>query len=123
MKKNIEYNSIGTIFTSFSTLEGMPVQSLAGKDFTGTIVIHEDFENGLMDLNGFSHIILIYHLHRVENFKLKVTPFMDDKQHGIFATRSPLRPNPIGISIVRLLKIENVRSDDRFVNSNNFKNI
>jgi len=60
---------------------------------------------GLKDLNGFSHIILIYHFHLARRTSLTVKPFLDNMEHGIFATRAPVRPNPIGISVVRLRKI------------------
>jgi tRNA (adenine37-N6)-methyltransferase len=61
--------------------------------------------DGLLDLSGFSHIYLIYHFHRSEGFKLKVTPFLDNQAHGVFATRAPMRPNQIGISVVKLLNV------------------
>jgi tRNA-Thr(GGU) m(6)t(6)A37 methyltransferase TsaA len=60
----------------------------------------------LRDLEGFSHIILLYHFHRVRDVKLVVTPFMDSQPRGLFSTRAPKRPNPIGLSVVRLLRVE-----------------
>jgi len=65
----------------------------------------------LKDLDGFSHIILLYHFHRVEGYSLLVTPFMDTIQHGLFSTRAPKRPNPIGISVVRLVQISGLTLD------------
>jgi tRNA-Thr(GGU) m(6)t(6)A37 methyltransferase TsaA len=69
-------------------------------------VIQKEYVEGLKDLDGFSHIILLYHFHLSRGYSLTVKPFLDDKLHGVFATRAPKRPNPIGISIVRLLSIE-----------------
>lgn len=97
---------IGTIHTQFKTLEGMPIQPVGAKDIEGTIELHEDFIDGLKDLDGFSHIILLYHFHRSQDFKLSVVPFMDIEPRGLFATRAPRRPNPIGLSVVRLERIE-----------------
>lgn len=106
MKELIHYNPIGVIHTAYDNLEGMPIQSHLAGSVPATVEVEEDFMPGLMDLDGFSHIILLYHLHRVKGYKLYVVPFMDDKPHGIFATRAPVRPNPIGLSIVRLTKVE-----------------
>ena len=64
------------------------------------------YTEGLNDLEGFSHIILLYHFHRSEGYALTVKPFLDDAMRGVFATRAPKRPNPIGFSIVRLVKVE-----------------
>ena len=61
---------------------------------------------GLKDLEGFSHVFLIYHFHLSEGYSLEVKPFLDDQDHGVFATRAPRRPNPIGISIVRLVRVD-----------------
>jgi tRNA (Thr-GGU) A37 N-methylase len=63
----------------------------------GSIEIDPQYAEGLKDLDGFSHVILIYHLHAVKKVSLQVTPFLDDDPHGVFATRAPTRPNPIGI--------------------------
>ena len=71
-----------------------------------TVEVFEAYRPGLADLDGFSHIILLYHFHRSEGFELRVVPFMDDRPRGLFATRAPRRPNPIGLSVVELEKIE-----------------
>jgi tRNA-Thr(GGU) m(6)t(6)A37 methyltransferase TsaA len=84
----------------------MPIQPSAAKGIKGKIVIDEKFVEGLNDLDGFSHIYLIYHLHLSKSYKLKVIPFLDDKERGVFSTRAPRRPNPIGLSVVKLNKIE-----------------
>ncbi len=102
----IEFNSIGTIHSPFKDLEGMPIQPIGARGIKGEIHLNEEYKDGLKDLEGFSHIILIYHLHLSKDHKLKVKPFLDTKKRGVFATRAPKRPNPIGMSVVRLNKIE-----------------
>ena len=104
--ETIEYRPIGIIYSPFKTPEGSPIQPSAARDTKGKIEILPEFEEGLQDLAGFSHIILFYHFHLSGKFSLKVIPFLDDQQHGVFATRAPSRPNPLGISVVRLMKIE-----------------
>lgn len=84
----------------------MPIQPAAAQGTDGTVTVFHQYKRGLQDLDGFSHIILIYHFHLVRKNSLKVTPFMDNHMRGVFATRAPARPNKIGISVVRLLKIE-----------------
>ena len=101
----IEYKPIGTIHTPFKSVEGMPIQPSAAKGDKGKLDIDSQFMEGLKDLDGFSHIILIYHLHLSEGYSLSVTPFLDTALHGVFATRAPRRPNPIGISVVLLEKM------------------
>lgn len=97
---------IGIIHSPFKDTKGMPIQPIAAKGIKGTIAMQEEYVEGLKDLNGFSHIILLYHFHLSRGYSLTVKPFLDDKLRGVFATRAPRRPNPIGISIVRLLSIE-----------------
>jgi tRNA (adenine37-N6)-methyltransferase len=106
MHLQITLSSIGIIRTPFATKEGMPIQSTGAKGIKGQIHLKEEFITGLADLDGFSHIILIYNFHKSTGFELLTTPFLDNTQRGIFATRAPMRPNPIGLSVVRLLKIE-----------------
>jgi len=84
----------------------MPIQPVGAMDVEGTVVVDGEYAVGLKDLDGFSHIYLIYHFHKAVRTDLLVTPFMDDKERGVFATRSPLRPSHIGISIVKLVEIE-----------------
>ena len=103
--RKIKYNPIGIIHSPFSEAKGTPIQFSASKDIEGTIEIFPDFVEALNDLGDFSHIILIYHFHMAQKATLKVIPFMDDHEHGVFATRAPSRPNPIGFSIVKLNKI------------------
>jgi tRNA-Thr(GGU) m(6)t(6)A37 methyltransferase TsaA len=103
----IEMNPIGIIHTPFRKLEGMPIQPAGAVGVKGTVEVFEKFQAGLKDLDGFSHIILLYIFHRSHGFKLEVVPFMDTQPRGLFATRAPKRPNPIGLSTVQLDKIEN----------------
>ncbi len=104
--KKIIYKPIGVIHSPFKDIKGMPIQSAAAKGVVGTVEIKPEYAAGLKDVEGFSHIILIYHFHLCEGYSLEVKPFLDDSLHGVFATRSPRRPNPVGISIVKLVKVE-----------------
>jgi tRNA-Thr(GGU) m(6)t(6)A37 methyltransferase TsaA len=104
--KNINYKPIGIIHSPFKKPEGTPIQPTSAKGIKGTIKLFPEYKKGLQDIEGFSHIILIYHFHLSKKTSLKAKPFMDGKTHGIFAIRGTSRPNPIGISIVRLLKVK-----------------
>jgi len=96
---------IGKIYSQFKKIENMPIQSIGAKDNKGYIEIFPDFVDGLKDLDGFSHIYAIYKFHKNRKFSLIVKPFLDNKEKGVFATRAPRRPNPIGLSIFRINKI------------------
>jgi len=85
---------------------GTPIQTTFAKDVKGIVEVFPDFVAGLEDLDGFDRIWLLYWFDRASQFKPKVKPYMDDKSHGLFATRAPSRPNPIGLSCVRLLTVE-----------------
>lgn len=89
----------------------MPIQAVGAKGVKGTVEIEPEYENGLKDLEGFSHITLVYHFHLSGEYELAVKPFMDDQVRGVFATRAPRRPNPIGTSVVRLLMVQGCRLD------------
>ena len=102
----IEFTSIGTIYSPFTELKGMPIQPIGAEGIKGEIHLNNKLIEGLNDLEGFSHLTLIYYLHKVNSYSLEVKPFLDNKTHGIFATRSPKRPNPIGLSVVKLDYIE-----------------
>jgi len=93
---------IGTIRSPHADPELGPIQPLFARGCPGTLEVLPHLEDGLQDIEGFSHLFLIYHLHRAEPGQLIVKPFMDPTPHGIFATRFPTRPNPIGLSLVRL---------------------
>jgi tRNA (adenine37-N6)-methyltransferase len=104
MKENpIIYKPIGMIHSEHVTAEKTPIQPAYAKGCKGRVELFPEFAEGLSDLDGFSHIYLIYHLHRAGSGRLKVKPFLQDVERGVFATRSPRRPNPIGLSIVELL--------------------
>jgi len=103
----MEITPIGVIHTPFKKKDGMPVQPAGGTGVQGSIEIFEEFQSGLKDLDGFSHITLIFEFHRSNSYKLEVIPFMDTQYRGLFSTRAPRRPNPIGLSTVQLNKIEN----------------
>jgi len=104
--EKIAYKSIGIIHTPFTDVSGMPIQTAGARDVPGVIEIFDRYAAGLLDIEGFSHIILLYHFHRCSGSKLEVVPFLDTQSHGIFSTRAPCRPNSIGFSIVRLIKRE-----------------
>lgn len=106
---SISITPIGIIETPFDDLKGMPIQPSGAAKIQGTIVIDKEYEQGLSDLEGFSHIILLYHFHQSKGYDLIVKPFMDDHKRGLFSTRAPRRPNPIGLSIVQLIKREGNR--------------
>lgn len=103
----IIYKPIGIIHSPFDTVSGMPIQPAAATGIKGTVNVFADYAAGLKDLEGFSHVILLYHFHLSVGYQLEVIPFLDDNNHGVFATRAPKRPNQIGLSVVRLNKIEN----------------
>jgi len=102
----ITYKSIGVIHTPFKNLKNMPIQPAGAMGLRGTVEVFSDYREGLKDLKEFSHIILLYHFHKAPGFNLRVIPFMDSHQRGLFATRAPKQLNSIGLSVVRLLRIE-----------------
>jgi tRNA-Thr(GGU) m(6)t(6)A37 methyltransferase TsaA len=102
----IQFTPIGIIHSPFQELSNMPIQPAAGKGVKGTVEIYPDYAAGLKDLDGFSHIILLYHFHKNSGYKLEVVPFLDTEKRGLFSTRAPKRPNPIGLSIVKLNRVE-----------------
>ena len=95
---------IGEIHTRFIDKRDTPIQA-SRSAATGQVEVYPAYVAGLRDLDGFSHIILLYAFHRSDDYTLSVTPFLDDQERGLFATRYPERPNPIGLSIVRLLAV------------------
>jgi len=102
----ITFQPIGTIHSPYTDIAGMPIQPVGARGIRGTIELREDLAGGLADLTVFTHLILIYALHRCTGYNLTVKPFLDPTPRGIFDTRSPKRPNPIGLSIVRLVGIQ-----------------
>jgi tRNA-Thr(GGU) m(6)t(6)A37 methyltransferase TsaA len=105
---NISLKQIATINTPFHSLENMPVQPKGAKDTYATIEFDKKYQEGLNDLDGFSHVYLIYHFHKIEKPKLKVIPFNDktNTPRGVFSTRTPMHPNSIGLSVVELVDIK-----------------
>lgn len=99
------FRPIGIIESPFEDEEDAPIQP-SFSDAYGTIIIDSDYIEGLTELEGFSHIILLYYFDRATTVDLKVVPYLDDKPKGIFAIRHPNRPNKIGLSIVQLVKVE-----------------
>jgi tRNA-Thr(GGU) m(6)t(6)A37 methyltransferase TsaA len=94
---------IGIIHSPFRVRKDTPIQP-SKSEATGEIEIFKDYQEGLNDIEGFSHVILIYKFHKSKGYRLKVKPFLDKKMRGLFATRYPRRPSQIGLSIVRLLR-------------------
>ncbi len=102
---DIHYQAIGTIHTRHQSAEGTPIQPGGAQNSEGIVELFPEYTEGLKDLDGFSHVILLYHFHLISQPALTVQPFMDSISHGVFSTRSPARPNPIGLSVVRLKKL------------------
>jgi len=102
---NIAYKPIGYFRTPFTEIKGMPIQPLGAHGIEGVVDVLPEYSEGLKDLEGFSHVYVLYHLHEIVGYDLMVKPFLDTNRHGIFATRSPKRPNPIGLSVMRLTGI------------------
>jgi len=104
--EEIRLHPIGIIHTPHKDVVDMPIQPIAAQGIKGYIELNPEFAEGLRDLEGFSHITLIYFFHKIEGYELMVKPFMDTVEHGIFSTKAPKRPNPIGTSTVKLLGVE-----------------
>jgi tRNA-Thr(GGU) m(6)t(6)A37 methyltransferase TsaA len=105
-KGEIRYRPIGIIHSPFKEPKGTPIQPSAASGVEGIVEVFPRYADGLKDLDGFSHVILLYHFHLSKKPSLVVKPYMDEQRHGVFSTRAPSRPNPIGISVVHLVKIE-----------------
>jgi tRNA-Thr(GGU) m(6)t(6)A37 methyltransferase TsaA len=106
MKTIYEVKPIGVIHSPFKQIEDTPIQPVFAEGTEGTIELLPEYAEGISDLDGFERIWLIYFFDRVRNVKLKVVPFRDTIERGIFATRAPARPNAVGLSAVRLIGIE-----------------
>ena len=102
----IEAHVIGVIRTPYTDPAGTPIQPVYGEGIEGRVLVDEPYAAALDDIEGFERLWLIYWMDRVREFKPRVLPYRDNKEHGLFATRSPSRPNPIGMSVVRLLRRE-----------------
>lgn len=104
--KQIRIQAIGMIRTPFLEASGTPIQTAYGQGIEGLVLVNEAYTAALDDIDGFERLWLIYWMDRVGQFRPRVVPYRDTKEHGLFATRSPSRPNPIGMSVVRLLRRE-----------------
>lgn len=98
----ITLHPIGIIHSPFTDKEKMPIQASRSQAI-GQLEVYPEFAEGLKDIEALSHIYLLYYFHASSGYALHVKPFLDNKEHGVFATRYPDRPNPIGISVVKLL--------------------
>ncbi len=107
----ITLTPIGRLHTPYSEPVGMPIQSVGAAGAPGWIALEPEYAAGLQDLAGFEFLILLYHLHRMTRVSLTVTPYLDDQPHGVFATRAPQRPNALGLSVVRLVRVDGLRVD------------
>ena len=99
---DILFHPIGIIHSPFTNKSGMPIQA-SRSQAKGVVEVYPEFVEGLQDIEGLSHLFLIYVFHESLGYSLVVKPFLDDKLHGVFATRYPYRPNPVGLSVVRLI--------------------
>ncbi|MDO9558763.1 MAG: tRNA (N6-threonylcarbamoyladenosine(37)-N6)-methyltransferase TrmO [Syntrophales bacterium] len=104
--QSIVYRPIGIIHSPYRDVADMPIQPTGATGVAGTVAVDEKYQEGFKDIDGFSHLILIYFFHLSRGFSLQVKPFMDDVERGVFATRAPRRPNPVGLSVVRLVRVE-----------------
>ena len=106
MIEEIVYKPIGVIHSPHKEAKGTPIQPTAAEGIAGRVEVYPQYAAGLQDLAGFSYVILLYHFDQVTVPRLKVKPFLDTELRGVFATRAPSRPNPIGLSIVKLVGIQ-----------------
>lgn len=106
MLAKVQFTPIGVVRSEHLCAERTPIQPVFARECVGRLEVFPEFVEGLRDLDGFSHIHLIYHLDRADSPRMLVRPFLQDKERGVFATRHPARPNPVGLSVVELLRIE-----------------
>ncbi len=100
------FRPIGVIHTPFTSKSEVPRQPHLGKGIAGTVVVDPKFRGGLKGLERYTHVVLVFHLHMSQGYSLEVCPPGQTELRGVFASRAPHRPNPIGISVVRLVKVE-----------------
>jgi len=108
-EEKIIFKPIGIIHTPFSEPVGIPIQGALRTDLEGEVEIFPEFQDGLKDVDGFSHLILIYYFDKVNSFSLVSKPFLDETPRGVFSIRGPRRPNPIGMTVVQLLSVQQKR--------------
>ena len=106
MPESVAFTPIGIVRSPFTRVEDMPIQPAGAREVEGTVELLPEYASALADLEGFSHLILLYHFHRAKPYSPTVTPFLDKTPRGLFATRAPARPNPIGLSVVELVAVE-----------------
>jgi len=104
--ERVTYHPIGVVRSPFAEASGAPIQPSRSSGARGTVELRPDLADGLRDLEGFSHVILLCHLDRARPHRLRVVPYLDSEPRGVFATRAPSRPNPIGLSVVGLVGID-----------------
>lgn len=98
--------TIGVVHSPFKEAIGTPIQPVYSEGAEGSVILDAAYESALQDLEGFEHVWLIYWMDRVDGWRPRVVPYRDTVERGLFATRSPRRPNPLGLSVVRLLRRE-----------------
>ena len=106
LPERVSFRPIGVIRSGHTDPAKTPIQPVYSRGCQGRAEILPEYEEGLRDLEGFSHIYVVFYLHRAEKMKLTVEPFLDTQPRGVFATRSPNRPNAIGLSLVKLIRRE-----------------
>jgi tRNA-Thr(GGU) m(6)t(6)A37 methyltransferase TsaA len=106
MTEEIVFRPIGVIRTPFEDRRNIPIQPSGGRELEGRAEVFPPYIEGLGDVEGFSHVYLIYHFHLSRGYRMRVVPFLDTVERGLFATRAPRRPNPIGISVVEVAGVK-----------------
>ena len=107
--EEIKIHPIGVIHSPYKEARDIPIQGIFRKEVEAWIELRDEYADGLTDLDGFSHAILIYYFHRSKKEEVLGKPFLEQKTHGIFAIRSPHRPNHIGLSVVGIKSISGNR--------------
>ena len=105
-QRAVSYRPIGIIHTPHHAPDGTPIQPRFAEGIEGTVEVFEQYIEGLKDVDGLERLWLLYHFDRIKETRLRIVPYLDTVERGLFATRAPCRPNPIGISCVRLLGVE-----------------
>ena len=105
----VTFSPVGTVRSPFADTAQIPRGAGAQHSADGVLELLPELEAGLTDIEGFSHLFVIWHFDRVEGYDLVARPPTDDRPHGVFATRSPRRPNPLGLTVVELLRREGNR--------------
>ena len=106
LMSEVRYKPIGVVHSPFKKPQNVPIQAASAQGVKGKVELFREYVRGLKDLEGFSHIFLLYHFHLSRPYSLLVKPFLDENLRGLFSTRAPSRPNPIGLSLVRLTEVE-----------------